>query len=150
MLKWVLQTSNYFVVTSISLIEINDELIQRFTDAAANGEVILVIEILDAGMPVDSLNLFGRTALRRAVFNNRTDVTRVLLERGADVDKLSGCYHETALHWAAINNNTEFIKLLLKHGASAKIRDSFGHTPRDHARRLSNKAAVRLLERHNK
>lgn len=108
----------------------------------------MLISILDAGIPIDSLNWFGRTALRRAVINNRADVTVVLLKRGADVNKQSGLYHETALHWAAINNNDDSIKVLLEHGASAKIKDHFGHTPIDHARRLNNKAAVRLLERH--
>ena len=142
----MLQTSNCFIVTSISLLEIDDELIQRYTDAAANGEVSLLIKMLDDGMPIDSLNWFGRTALRRAVFNNRADITRVLLKRGADVDKRSGCYHETALHWAAINNSSDFIEVLLNHGASPKIKDCFGHTPIDHALRLNNEAAVRLLQ----
>ena len=81
-----------------------------------------MIELLDAGVPVDSVDWDGDTALRSAAYENRTDVTRVLLKKGADVDKRSGDDHETALHIAAMFNKTDVIELLLKHGASTKSR----------------------------
>ena len=108
----------------------------------------LVIELLDAGVPVDSVDGDGDTALRSAAYENRTDVTRVLLKRGADVDKRSGDDHETALHIAAMFSNTDVIELLLKHGASTKTEDRFGNTPMDLAREQNNEALMRLLERH--
>ena len=104
--------------------------------------------MIDVGVPVDSEDEFGRTALQCAAWKNRTDVTQSLLNRGADVNKRSGRGHPTALHTAAIHNNTDVIEVLLKHGASTNIADGYGDTPIDLARRANNKAAVRLLERH--
>ena len=106
------------------------------------------IELLDAGVPVDSVDGDGDTALRSTAFENRTDVTRVLLKRGADVDNRSDDDHERALHVAVMFNNTDFIEVLLKHGASTKIEDRFGHTPVDLALEQGSEALIRLLERH--
>ena len=104
--------------------------------------------MLDVGVPVDSEDQFGSTALRWAAAMNRTDVTELLLSRGADVNKQSGGAHYTALHQAASNNRTDAIEVLLKHGASTNIKDGRGSTPIDLARLENNKTAVRLLERH--
>ena len=146
--KWVSQTSNYFIVTSISLLEIDKELIFRFTLAARDGDVSLLNELLDDGVPVDSVDIFDDTALKGVARINKTDVIQVLLERGADLDKQTGVYRRTALHHAAEYNSTDVIEVLLKHGASTKIEDRHGNTPFDLARQENNKAAVSLLERH--
>ena len=107
-----------------------------------------MIDLLDAGVPVDSVDGDGDTALRSAAYENITDVTRVLLKRGADVDKQSGDDHETALHVAVMFSNTDVIEVLLKHGASTKMEDRFGHTPMDLALEQDNEALIRLSERH--
>ena len=104
--------------------------------------------MLDVGVPVDGVDGIGRTALRCAAMDNRTDITELLLSRGTDVNKRCGRNHDTALHWAAFHNNTDVIEALLKHGASTNIKDSYGRTPIDLARTYNSKAAVRLLERH--
>ena len=106
--------------------------------------------MLDAGVPVDSVDAKnGWTALRWAAFWNRTDVTRLLLQRGTDVDKQSGYYHLTALHRAAWDNYTDVIEVLLKHGASTKIKGHQGKSmPIDLALERNNEAAICLLKRH--
>ena len=136
-----------FIVISISLLEINDELIKRFNKAVINGNVSLVNKFLDDGVQVDSEE-FNDTPLRHAAMENRTDVTLLLLHRGADVNKRSGLTQSTALHMAAQYNNTDVIEVLLKHGASTNIKDDEGRTPINLARAKNNEAAVRLLERH--
>ena len=108
--KWVSQTSNYFIVTSISLLEIDKELIFRFTLAARDGDVSLLNELLDDGVPVDSVDIFDDTALKGVARINKTDVIQVLLERGADLDKQTGVYRRTALHQAAEYNSTTSLK----------------------------------------
>ena len=104
--------------------------------------------MLDVGVPVDSVYGLDITALQYAAMKNRTDVTKVLLDRGAEVNKRSGSDYSTALHIAARCNSTDVIEVLLKHGASTYIKDRFGYTPIDRARRENTEAAVRLLERH--
>ena len=118
------------------------------TLTARDGDVGLLNELLDDGVPVDGVDMFDDTALKAVARINRTDVIQVLLERGADLDKQTGVYRRTALHQAAEYNSTDVIEVLLKHGASTTIEDHHGNTPIDLARQENNKAAVSLLERH--
>ena len=147
-MKRVSQTSNCFIVIPISLLEITGELIDRFTGAAFDGDVSKLKEMLDVGVPVDSVYEGGCTALQCAAMYNKTDVTKLLLSRGADVNKQSGRHRQTALHKAALSNSTDVIEVLLKHDASTNIKDRLGHTPIDLARSKNNQAAVR--RRYNK
>ena len=43
--------------------------------------------MLQKGVPVDCVDWYDRTALFRAAANNRTDVIRLLLQKGVDVNK---------------------------------------------------------------
>ena len=104
--------------------------------------------ILDAGAPFDIVDRIGNTVLNRAAEINRTDVTKLLLNRGAEVNKRSGFGQHTALHSPAFYNNTDVIEVPLKHGSSTNIKDRHGRTPIDIARRKDNEVALRLLEWH--
>ena len=99
-------------------------------------------------MPIDSVGWDRRTALQLAARDSKTDVTRFLCSRGANVNKRSGDDQSTALHKAALYNNTDVIEVLLKHGASTNIKDRYGRTPIDDARLHNHEAAVCLLEQH--
>ena len=104
-------------------------------------------ELLHAGVPVD-IEEYARTTIQWAAWKNSTDVTELLLIRGANVNKRSCSYHLTALYWAAWYNSTDVIEVLLKHRASTSIKDGEGRTPIDDARGWNKETAVRLLERH--
>ena len=140
----VWQTSNCFDLT-VSSIEIDDDLFDRFHDAAYEGDVSLVESMLQEGVPVDCVNRLDETALFRAAEYNRTDVIRLLLQKGADVNKRDR-FGDTPVHYAAMNNSTEAIAMLIEHGASINITDDEGYKPIDHARRFGCEAAVRMLE----
>ena len=101
---------------------------------------------MDGGMPVDSVDGVGRTALQLAAMYNETDVIRELLQRGADVNKRDRNHGQTALHWSAMNNSTDAIQLLLENGASTTIKDKKGRTPIDVARENNHQKAVLLLQ----
>ena len=130
----------------ISSIEIGPQLVNSFTDAAMLGDVRKVVRILDEGMPVDSVDGIGWTALQYAAMYNRTDVMHELLQRKADVNKRDRDYGRTALHWSAMNNSTDDIRLLLENGASTTIKDKWDRTPIDLAREQKNQEAVLLLQ----
>ena len=142
-MKWISQTANCFIAISISLLEIDKEFIELVLSAAFDGDVSEVNEMLNAGVPVDSVDGTGRTALGYAAHNNRTDITQILSHRGADVDKRSKNYEVTVL-----NNNIDVTEVLLKHGAPTEIKDRHGRTPIDVARERNSEQAVRLLELH--
>ena len=140
----VWQTSNCFNLT-VSSIEIDSDLIERFHYAAYKGDVSLVESMLQEGVPVDCVDRYDQTALFQAVWYNRTDVIRLLLQKGADVNKRDR-FGRTPVHYAARENSTEAIAMLIEHGASINITDNGGEKPIDLARRYGNEAAVRMLE----
>ena len=102
--------------------------------------------MLDGGMPFDSVDWYGRTALQSAAMYNRTDVMHELLQRKADVNKRNRYDGLTALHWSAMNDRTDAIRLLLENGASTTIKDKKGRTPIDFAREYNDQEAVLLLQ----
>ena len=115
------------------------------------GDVSKVVDMVEAGMPVDIDDGDGRTALSRAADYNRTDVVRYLLDNGANVNKQDG-WGGTALQWASRSNSTDVMRMLLQHGARKDIKDEGGATPIDapiyYARLWNNKEAVDLLEQY--
>ena len=102
--------------------------------------------MLDGGMPVDSVDGIGRTALQHAAMYSETDVIHKLLQRGADVNKRDRNHGRTALHWSAMNNSTDAIQLLLENGASTTIKDKKRRTPIDFAREYNSQEALLLLQ----
>ena len=50
---------------------------------------------------------------------------------------------DTARHWASNNNSTDVVRLLLQYGAFTDVKNSYGETPIDYARR---KETLRLLQ----
>ena len=149
--EWMMDTSfaqrELFIWTIISSIEIDRRpVLRRFTDAAINGDVSKVVRLLNEGVPVDSFNVSGWTALQSAARFNQTDVIHELLQRGADVNKRHRYIGRTALHWSARYNSTDAIRLLLQNGASTTIKDNKGRTPIDVAREHNHQEAVLLLQ----
>ena len=141
----VWQTSNCFDLT-VSSIEIHRILVDRFHIAASDGGVSLVESLLQAGVPVDCVDhQLDLTALFPAALLNKTDVIRLLLQKGADVNKRDR-YGNTPVHWAASGNSTEAIAILIEHGASINITNDKGDKPIDTARRYERDGAVRMLE----
>ena len=138
------QTSNCFDLT-VSSIEIDRNLIERFHRAAREGDVSLVESMLQEGVPIDCVDELDQTALFWAIVFNRTGVIRLLLQKGADVNKRD-LFGDTPVHWAASMNLTEVIAMLIKHGASINITINRGEKPIDTARKEKNEAAVRMLE----
>ncbi len=100
-------------------------------EAAGTGHINLVKELLDRGIgPNDRWG--GNLPLESAAYAGRTEVVKLLLARGADVnavDKGSGGEGETALHYAARSGATDVVGLLLSAGASVNVQDKEGTTP---------------------
>ena len=129
----------------MSLIEISSKLVKRFVDAAHFDDVNEVIDMLHGGMPINSRDKDGYTALYWAVFNNHTEVVDELLGNGADVNVRNSSYDWTPLHAAAHSNNTDMIKVLLEHGAERSIRNNRGETALDVARMFNGEEAIQQL-----
>ena len=115
----VLQTSNCFDL-NVSSIEINKGLFRRFRYAAQRDDVSRIKEMLEARMPVDSVDGRNQTTLMHAASHNRTDIIRLLLQKGPYLNKRNRC---------------EAIAVLMEHGASINTTNNRGEKPIDLARK---------------
>ena len=115
--------------------------------AAEDGDVSKVVDMVEAGMPVDIVDKWDHKAPRSAACTNRTDVIRYLLDKTANVDKQDSDAW-TALSAVNNNNNTDVIRILLQHGTRKDIKNNDGNTPIDVAPRWNYKEAVGLLKQY--
>ncbi|TGJ84983.1 hypothetical protein E0Z10_g3780 [Xylaria hypoxylon] len=99
---------------SQSLIE---EMVSPLLLAIQSGDIGSVRLILDAGANIE-FQVSGITALSQAVLEERLDIVKRVLDRGASTDPLiqSGD-GPTALQWVAMNGYLSVVKLLLSRGA---------------------------------
>jgi ankyrin repeat protein len=89
--------------------------------AAAIGRTDLIRSILDRdGSVIDTEDERGRTALFHAVRNNRLAAVKLLVERGADVNR-SDAVGIAALHRTSQQCSDELIRYLIDHGANAHL-----------------------------
>jgi ankyrin repeat protein len=89
--------------------------------AAAMGRTDLIEALLerDAGL-IDIPDEEGNTALFHAAHNNRLAAVKVLVERGADVNR-SDAVGIAALHRTSQQSSDELIQYLIDHGADAHL-----------------------------
>jgi ankyrin repeat protein len=116
---------------------------ERLILAALNGKKESVARILRAGVDADyygkeerlsDAHGFG-TALLAAATRGRTEVAKLLIQNGADLNARCPIYRATPLMHACIGEETEYhegrkevIKLLLENGANIDEQDPSGAT----------------------
>ena len=101
--------------------------------AAKCGDVAQVLELLDSGAdPNEAGDEHGTTAMTTASFLGHVEVVRLLLERGADIDRPNK-FGARPLFSAANNAKLRVIQELLKAGASLSVESADGLTAFMHA-----------------
>jgi ankyrin repeat protein len=121
---------------------------ESLTWASRNGALAAMDRLVDAGADVNA-NPYRGTALLWAVYSNRIDAARWLLDHDADPNlrhDFGGAEHghqATALHLAAQFGSLGCIEVLLTAGADPTIRDgAFSGTPADWASHSGQQAAL--------
>ena len=84
-------------------------------DLARRGADVL-LDLVDAGLPVDLADESDNTLLMLAAYHGHGELTAGLAERGADVNRLNG-KNQAPLAGAVFKNETEVIRVLVEHGA---------------------------------
>ena len=85
--------------------------------ACRHGQVEAAVLLLDGGVDIDAQPGKGGTALHEAIYADKTDVARFLLERSASLDVEHAVYAATPLDYASYNGRKAMVELLLEHGA---------------------------------
>jgi ankyrin repeat protein len=102
----------------------------------------LVLKGADVNLP--SNNGFNVFPIHSATAGNYTDIARMLVENGANVNvrQQAGA---TPLHSAAQNGNLDMLIMLLEHGAETNVRMEGGKLPADMAREKGFKEIAEIL-----
>jgi ankyrin repeat protein len=90
---------------------------------------------------VNVQNQLDETPLMLAAINNQLELAKVLIDRGADVNRPGW----TPLHYAATRGHREMIRLLLEHDAYIDSESANGTTPLMLAAYSAPPLAVKLL-----
>jgi ankyrin repeat protein len=104
--------------------------------AAYAGHKDITTWLLKQGAAVDEMdNFYHRTALMWSTMRDYPEVTKILLDNGADVNRKDICEKQewSVLIGAAYYGQTENVKLLLDAGALVDEKDTYGWTALMHA-----------------
>ena len=96
---------------------VNEEL----WNAARDGDVARVTRALEKGADVNAKTRYGATALTFAADKGRTDVVKLLIERGADINAQDSFYQMRALDMAMMNSHSDVALLLLERGSKGAM-----------------------------
>lgn len=113
--------------------------------AALEGDLTTVKELVDRGTSVNAPDQDGHTPLMLAAFNGHSEIVLSLIDGGALVDQRD-LLGRTALLYAATGPFRETVKILLDRGAQPNIVDSDEHfSPLMHAAAEGNLDVVKVL-----
>ncbi|KAJ8730108.1 hypothetical protein PYW07_017146 [Mythimna separata] len=113
--------------------------------AALGGNENLVDYLLDLGSPVDPLDDTSSTPLMLSSSAGRVEVVKLLLSKGADVNKKTSVRDQSSLHYACSKGHLEVAKLLINADANVNGADYLGATPLHRAAAQGRAAIVELL-----
>jgi hypothetical protein len=127
--------------------------------AAYHGEFKLTQEFLKYKADVDARRDDGRTPLHYASLGTSqrgpniglplSNVVRLLLEHGADVNALENDDSYTPLHVAVNYGRVEVVRVLLEHGANVGAEDKKGKTPLQLASNKGYEEIMKLISEHS-
>ncbi len=116
-------------------------------EAAALGRVERLRELLEAAPELARAWSPDRaTALHFAAFFGQPEATRVLVDRGADLEAVSPTFGDvTPLHSACASGERESARILLEAGADPNVRQQRGFTPLHAAAQNGDEELARML-----
>jgi uncharacterized protein len=105
-----------------------------------------VRQLIAAGVDVNAPDAGGDVPLIMAAYLGHTEITRLLLEAGADVTAVDSGMKATALHAAAYAGRTEPARLLIQHGIAIDAQGPYnGYTALHDAIWQNNVETARVL-----
>ena len=114
-------------------------------NAAKEGRLTEVKEMLASGINVNAKNKMGRTALMSAAYFGNKSIVEELVVEGVDVNS-ADTQGRTALMIAVAKQRTKIIEVLLNAGADVSLADNKEKTALTMAEKTKNKKLIKLLE----
>lgn len=117
--------------------------------AAQNDDSSRVKQLLDRGVPVDSRDSAGYTALHYAARAGHAGICKQLIAAGALLDAKTRAGGATPLHRAAASGKHHIVELLLEAGANSAATDADGRTALHRAAEEGHLCVAELLLKNN-
>ena len=118
--------------------------VSGFLDAARSSDIENLKRGLDSGVPVDSRDESGRTALLIATYANAVDVAQFLIANGADVNAKDHLEDSPYLY-AGAEGRLDILKMTVIAGADLKSVNRYGGTALTPAAHHGHVDVVRYL-----
>jgi len=117
-------------------------------EAAANGNLTLISELLERNLDVNTTTADGWSLLHLATKSGNADLVKLLLTKGARTDFVTIANGLSPLHIAATGNSRKVIQHLLQAGANLNATDKQGSTALHYAMtKIELFSAQYLIER---
>ncbi|XP_064831094.1 putative palmitoyltransferase ZDHHC13 [Oncorhynchus masou masou] len=84
-------------------------------------------ELVEAGYDVKQPDKENVSLLHWAAINNRAEVVKYYISKGAAIDQLGGDLNSTPLHWAIRQGHLSMVIQLLRYGADPSMADGEGY-----------------------
>lgn len=143
--KWIIQALLLAALPMVPLEEARAR--ASLADAAMQGDLATMRELLKSSVDPDQPGKFGTMALHWRVDADDIESARLLLKAGAKADVLTE-RGVSPLSLAIANGNAEMVRLLLDAGADADRREPTGETSLMMAAQVGVREVVRQLLRH--
>ncbi|WP_152395701.1 ankyrin repeat domain-containing protein [Paenibacillus guangzhouensis] len=103
----------------------DNNLVQQFLEAAAQGDVATLKKCLEQGIDINVRNKQKRTAVLIAAMNDHLKAVSFLVEAGANVDLQDETCFNPFL-FGCINGKLELVKLMIKANTNIELLTRFG------------------------
>lgn len=104
----------------------------------------IIESILDKNIPINQTDIYTNTALHMAISMNKVRITKLLIERGADIHAENETGN-TPLNIAIIYENHTIINILLRNHAKLNKPNSHGHLPIHLAYNSKSETTTKIL-----
>lgn len=120
-----------------------------FIEVIKNGEIHRVRQFIENGIDVNGISIntatiTGNNPLVEAVMSGKLEIVTMLLEAGADPNKITGA-RKSPLNIASIAGFTKIAGELIRAGADINFKDQYGFTPLMRASYYGCTGIVKLL-----
>lgn len=106
-------------------ITVNDNNDTLLIDTVRKGKIDTFLNLIKAGVEIDTINNQGYTALAIAILENQPVMVEYLIQTGANLNRQDD-HGDTMLIQAVINGDTSMTKALIKTGANLDLQSKYG------------------------
>lgn len=94
--------------------------------ATQYGMLERIQELVESGFDVNTMDKENVSLLHWAAINNRTQIVKYLISKGAIIDRFGGDLNSTPIHWATRQGHLPMVVLLMSYGSDPSLRDGEG------------------------